>query len=1278
MYTNKYYKMPIWVSTVASIILMGCGSSSSNNETQPNTPTAVVDQIPTTPEPVSTPDPQPEPQPDPQPEPQPLTITIAGPSDVEEKTDFSLVMDFEGEGKIKSVNWSHDSSLDLAMSNSSDHSVSLTVPDITQDHSVNFTVSVIDDSEQKVEQVHSVSFKRITKSLSVKGVVTDSPVPHAQVSLRVGDSRVEVEANELGEYTAALEVDESEVDEMLKVVALGSSAQPDVEFVSQLGTFETLQAQAGEDGILTNNENFSVNVTNVTTAEYALLQRGLIKITDDKTLRNALQSIDGESLLNLATIIKVIVDSEGYNLPDGIASTLELVSNEEKSNYFENMVRAKDKAHFEKVKNLILEDDNLVAKQQTSLQGEFILHQPKYYNQPAFNLSLNESGKGEFVTENTVAVSKVSLLNDQFVLELAEPAIFYRSSREKVDENGWYVLDEFGNPIIEHIVRKSSKLTLDILHTNQSSSIVELNTHAKEFINDEHNSDADFDTLRVYKLSDKRAAQSVTAEELIDKTWLIEFRDNDFTNSDRAVERLTFNADGTATFDNQALQATWQLEDDSFVINYTSEQIDRQVEFWLIKSSISGFYFVAQERHLEGETVKSTNSLSGIMVAKQANLTVTQEQISGSWIGFIGRGQSLHHLRISENLDVKVGISERTSYFHGKLENNRFYRQRFSDETNGYHTCYELSQYCKLNGYMEYEFLAIEDNHYIVYRKVVHEPNTEDEYISSEGILHYIYASGNEYDEFNSLMFSNSSRFYVESALGQSPQINVRQDRITGSSTISFDDVVYPMAIVEGNIEYSIDDTLMRVSLLNETDSFIEVCVYQVSIGCHESDKQLWYTKYEEMPKATSYFLISESNNSQYYAIEQRWDEYVALDHPIDTVSFMDIEVSGSKIVLTARPLISFVDGYFENISKVEVEERGDKFAITTTVDVYNLGKVVDTLVSEQITTRVDAFHGMQVTEETLYGDWIITLGSSAYTYHFADGVGTKTLFNDETPVEFTWEMHGGNVLSLTFSDTSVERFTLTRDDNVGFQFIRELGSIYPFRPTQFRQTGLMIKSQQIDFKQEDYVGRWLKSQSKELDTFDSAMEIYEDMTVHLGVKTSESQGYFENGQFKQSLHYDHNQDRYVKWCTDFSQCSIYQAYSYTPVARDEDHVYFIRESQFNAYELFLMRKQEIAFEDGFAEFHINFSLLGSNNEVWSGGYDANGRYLYIPNRGQFEYSLKNGKIFITLDDGYDYVIEIVPQSNTVDGITFCMYQDSKTCTEEDKVRLRYFHPYFD
>lgn len=198
-------------------------------------------------------------------------------------------------------------------------------PDAGYDGTDTFTYLVQSQGSQpRVGQV-TVNVGTGGAVVQLQGQVVDSPIAGATVSVMVGGHNFTAVADANGYYT--LDIASLDGTGFVTMIATGTSATgAPVTFASVVGEIARLANQAGSDGVLTLDENNQVNVTHLSTAQYALLTEanGGTPVGDDGALRQLTQSIDINVLLELAAIIQMVVDG-GKPLPAGVTSVLELV-----------------------------------------------------------------------------------------------------------------------------------------------------------------------------------------------------------------------------------------------------------------------------------------------------------------------------------------------------------------------------------------------------------------------------------------------------------------------------------------------------------------------------------------------------------------------------------------------------------------------------------------------------------------------------------------------------------------------------------------------------------------------------------------------------------------------------------------------------------------------------------------------------------------------------------------------------------------------------------------
>ncbi len=286
---------------------------------------------------------------------------------VDEKDNVSVAATVSGNGnEIVSYLWIQTSGSTVELINADTDTLSFTAPEIIANEVIGLSLTVTDSDDDAVTVESFVNVTQLTIPLSIAGLATDSPITSAQISVNIAgrDITVDVTADENGVYTVDLLLDDLETDVFISIIAQGVDAQANAGLITLLGTAGQLIAMAGDDNTLTEDENFAVNVTNITTAQYALAKvaNNGDDITTDEEFTALTQSLNYDEVMTLATAIKVAIDKAVENtdlaLPEGTSNTLELVEDIEAAQaYVQEVI---DEPEFEEAQEEIHQDDNLI------------------------------------------------------------------------------------------------------------------------------------------------------------------------------------------------------------------------------------------------------------------------------------------------------------------------------------------------------------------------------------------------------------------------------------------------------------------------------------------------------------------------------------------------------------------------------------------------------------------------------------------------------------------------------------------------------------------------------------------------------------------------------------------------------------------------------------------------------------------------------------------------------------------------------------------------------
>ncbi|ACV27901.1 PKD domain-containing protein [Kangiella koreensis] len=266
----------------------------------------------------------------------------------------------DSDGSIASYAWTQTSGPQISLGNTSQQNLEFTAPVAKQATSLEFTLTVTDNdgasgSDSVTVTVNPVDEQKVT----LQGVVTDGPIANAAVTAEVAGRTYSTTADASGNYTLEIGADEDEnLSELLVVLtADGVDEQLHVKLKSLVDSFGSILEQAGNDNILTADENNGVNVTHFSTAILGLLviEKGENYLTNSSSFEAGLPTLSGIGVWEIATATKLIIDySDQYpelGLPEGVENSWEFASNKNAINEYLSDIPDHHDALYNEIKN---------------------------------------------------------------------------------------------------------------------------------------------------------------------------------------------------------------------------------------------------------------------------------------------------------------------------------------------------------------------------------------------------------------------------------------------------------------------------------------------------------------------------------------------------------------------------------------------------------------------------------------------------------------------------------------------------------------------------------------------------------------------------------------------------------------------------------------------------------------------------------------------------------------------------------------------------------------
>ncbi|GLX78992.1 hypothetical protein tinsulaeT_23320 [Thalassotalea insulae] len=472
----------------------------------------------------------------------------------------------------------------------------------------------------------------VSVTLTLKGKVTDEPIANAVVVASIGEQSVEVLADNAGNYS--LDISSNSWNSFVTIHATGQDNQDNVELVSQVGSVEKIYSVKGDDNIIEKSELQGVNVTNITTASYALTTRANNNepATNQAELEMLESKLNAHSVLELAAAIKSIVDNPNATMPLGVDTVLDLALNEElASNLIENVSDSKMQELFAAIANdnelttpLSLEDipETLYLTFGTQLYSY-------YRSQPTagWKLQFNDDQSGVMYTQKGEPLNKLTFnwsINDKHSLTI----VFSSPVTQELsftDQNG-------GESTLINGIQELTELTLVRL-TSPETVDAYIVTASYNATYDDNQYNRSGDILQIAATAKKHSSSlSFTANELTAGTATYALPVI-FHQADKNIfaDILVFHSDGTL---NSNDSSTWSINDDGQLVISLAD--GRSIQYQKMFEEDDGVTNVQLTIFDSNKNIIRT--FADLMIKQQSDIKLSTEDLTNNYWHFIDEG----------------------------------------------------------------------------------------------------------------------------------------------------------------------------------------------------------------------------------------------------------------------------------------------------------------------------------------------------------------------------------------------------------------------------------------------------------------------------------------------------------------------------------------------------------------------------------------------------------------------------------------------------------------
>lgn len=450
--------------------------------------------------------------------------------------------------------------------------------------------------------------------LTIEGAITGFG-GDGEVVFNVGSQEFKAVVDSSSGYTLTLEVDDPDLlDKPVTAVATGQGGEEWIQLAALYPSTRDL-IKLAKDGVLDSNEYSGVNISPVTTAEYAIVLSKKIPIESEKDFSFIAVQIDPWEKYRQAAYLTRVIANEA--LSGKYDTTLQMLLDNHTTNALIHISRLKND-NLESELEAIVSDPAQTRFVTSPISGRYLI-QTKQFD---YLLTLNSDGTGELMTSGT-ATSEVMIVENKsrtaafswnrnaqkIDIELDDPLVYKANGLNAVAldqcESGSY-----WDPLCE---LRLEGLSIDLIAGNESATAINIRLDAKLLGEDESiiwKPEASYqasllDTSKFFKFS---------AQDLLGGEWSTHFN------------RYTFSADGMVNrfdlYEHQGTRLRWSLIDGKILLDDGTT---------ILPIYPSGPGFVAMYKLPDLSRAAARGVFKSTPLMKLQNVSMTEAELVGRW-----------------------------------------------------------------------------------------------------------------------------------------------------------------------------------------------------------------------------------------------------------------------------------------------------------------------------------------------------------------------------------------------------------------------------------------------------------------------------------------------------------------------------------------------------------------------------------------------------------------------------------------------------------------------
>lgn len=523
-----------------------------------------------------------------------------------------------------------------------------------------------------------------TTQLTIQGMAVAEALAGGEVAFTIGANTYKAAIDNAMKYSITLAIPNQDADKPFAAIATGGASNTWVQMAASYPSINKLRELAGTDGVLDAAEYLDVNISVMTTAEYALIQGSKLPTTTDAERQYALVAVSARDELARAGWMHKMLADINVDLPTKYKTTLEMLLDYEYSRGQLNIFHATGE-RFEVELSAILQDQRQARISNQPVTGKFLVSGVSFN----YFLNLNEDGTGNILTSASLGYAtlptdwKYRESSLKWVRKGVDIKLTFESAIDygRIDPEGYYKYSCEQHTASSDCSIKLDSMQVTLLADNDVGKIANIILEAALVKNDGTFIEKIITEHFQLTLVDRRHLYKLTQEELVGHKW--------YTNQ----YSYLFSSNGTVAQTNEVSESpstvNWTLEDGYLTLGGDTAQ--------LLPLYPEGPGFVALELFADGSSTQLGDMLPRKLLIKAADVNMT----SSDWVGRWHR------------------VANNSFYSAVDYYSNQGYRDGFETQALG---SWSVISNSHVRGYsngswrMEHELLAISNGrHYMQY-----------------------------------------------------------------------------------------------------------------------------------------------------------------------------------------------------------------------------------------------------------------------------------------------------------------------------------------------------------------------------------------------------------------------------------------------------------------------------------------------------------------------------------------------------------------------------------